>query len=210
MSLERQAKIARFARQEDAIRSLVAELLVRQAIGLHRQIPNSKINFDSNAFGKPILREDPSFHFNISHSGVWVICAISEADVGIDIEKIVSIDLQIARNYFTEAEQRYIFASEISKDQRLNRFYEIWTLKESYIKAIGKGLSLSLLAFSVLNDELEKCCPLQKNAIQKKYYFQQYELDPLYKCAVCGELPISIESIKVMEIESFFNSIIMR
>jgi len=207
VSLERQARIARFHRQEDAIRSLVAELLVRQAIKQFRQIPDNKINFVLNAFGKPVLQEDPTFHYNITHSGDWVLCAISDSDVGIDIEKMIPLDLQIAVHYFTELEQRYIFAAETVNESRLSRFYEIWTLKESYIKAVGEGLSLSLLKFSVLDDQLKVGSFLHNIALNKNYYFQQFELDPLYKAGVCGEMPISLEPIMVMDAESFYTSL---
>jgi 4'-phosphopantetheinyl transferase len=206
VSLERQARIRRFVRSEDAVRSLIAELLVRHIIGFHRQIPHDKIFFDINPYGKPILRGDPSFHYNISHSGDWVLCAVSEASVGIDIEKIASVDPHIAERYFTEAEQRYVFAAGTTDGQWLNRFYEIWTLKESYIKAVGTGLSMPLQFFSVVKDELQKSFQLQTTTLNEKYYFRQYELDPLYKCAVCAELPISVETINPLDGEDFLNS----
>jgi 4'-phosphopantetheinyl transferase len=88
-------------------------------------------------------------HFNISHSGNYAGCVISDKFAGFDVEQHKITDLSLSKHFFTGVEHQYICSPD---ESALNRFYQIWTLKESYIKAIGKGLSCPLDSFSVIND----------------------------------------------------------
>lgn len=74
---------------------------------------------------------------------------MSDESVGIDIECIKPIDMAIAERFFTSDETAYIMAGEQEQ-----RFYEIWTKKESNIKWEGKGLHKPLTSFSVLDDQI--------------------------------------------------------
>ncbi len=96
--------------------------------------------------------------------------------IGIDIEKITDIDFKMADRYFSKEEYEYINVNERGK---LDRFYEIWTFKESYIKVIGKGLSMLLNSFSVINNNT-----MFYNDIQ--YNFHKFDIDDNYKMSVCS------------------------
>ena len=98
--------------------------------------------------GKPHIPEEQfgsKVHINLSHSANLIACAISAAGrIGIDLEKVRPLqDLDgIATRFFSAPEYRLITLAEAS--EKLGLFYTIWTLKESFIKAVGKGLSMPL------------------------------------------------------------------
>ncbi|WP_297425322.1 4'-phosphopantetheinyl transferase superfamily protein [Clostridium sp.] len=146
---EKARKIQSFTDKKNMIRTLVGEILIRTIIIKELRINNKCIIFEKNKYGKPYLKNYPTFNFNISYSGNYVTCAISEWPIGIDIEQIKYINYKkIAQSVFSTNEFEYITNSNVSI--QLDRFYEIWTLKESFIKCCGKGLAISLKSFSVL------------------------------------------------------------
>jgi len=103
--------------------------------------------------GKPFLLNDPTLHFNLSNSGEYVVIAISRhGEVGIDLEKIRPLnDLEdLVEKNFSPKEKEYITKIHAEK---LIRFFKLWTLKESFLKAIGEGMRLTPdnLEFSINN-----------------------------------------------------------
>lgn len=150
VSDEQRKKISRFHFPDDAKRSLFGEVLVRYLASVKLGIKNSNILIEKNEFGKPYLAVQNPFQYNISHSGNWVICAIDSNNVGVDIEQIKPIDLTIAKRFFTPREYQTIF--EKCDQEQLKAFYTYWTLKESYIKFVGKGLSIPLKAVSFIEE----------------------------------------------------------
>ena len=90
--------------------------------------------------GKPYLAKEPDIHFNLSHSGDWAVCAISSSPVGVDIQQCRSFKPNIADRFFHPDEVQYL--SALPPAERETAFYTLWTLKESYVKADGRGLRL--------------------------------------------------------------------
>lgn len=127
---------------------MLAELLMRKAAGKFCGLAPDQIKICYNPYGKPYIANLRHFKFNISHSGKYVAIATSKYKIGIDIEQIQNIDLTIAKRCFTPGEYAYICSCENPR----NAFYQMWTLKESYIKAVGKGLHLPLSAFEISID----------------------------------------------------------
>ncbi|MCX8130570.1 MAG: 4'-phosphopantetheinyl transferase superfamily protein [Clostridia bacterium] len=101
--------------------------------------------FDSNDYGKPVLLAPSEIHFNISHSGSWVVCAIDENPVGIDVEVMKPIDFKIAERFFSRDEYETLMNQP--DEMRLKYFYMIWTLKQSCFKEKEKvfGIALDLI-----------------------------------------------------------------
>ena len=159
--------------------------LVKSIIHENLKIEEKNIIFEQDLYGKPYLVNDCDFHFNISHSGIWIVCAISKKPVGIDIELIepkkAHVVEKIADRFFSKEECADISSKEVGK--RLYFFYEMWTLKESFIKAIGKGLAIPLDSFIV---KIEDSGPRLENNLGDEYTFKQYDLDKNYKVAVCS------------------------
>jgi 4'-phosphopantetheinyl transferase len=200
----RQNAISRFYKWEDAQRSLFSELLIRTLATNKLAINSSAIQFDKNEFGKPFVKNLPGFCFNISHSGQWVVCAIDNEEIGIDIEEICPIDLQIANEFFTN--QEIIEMQSKLIEQKLLYFYDLWTLKESYIKAWGKGLSIPLDSFSLKVNSTENI-ELKTNNGFRDCCFKQYDIDPDYKMAVCSLKSEFPEYVIVKNMDEFIESI---
>lgn len=151
-SEEKRAKLQKFHRQDDLLRGLWADLLLRKLIIEDHQVSNSQIRFEFNPYGKPQLWGVDNYHFNVSHSGKWVACLLDREPVGVDVEQIQSFDEAVARSFFAEEEYRFIMEASDNPEKQ-QRFYQVWTAKESYIKARGKGLSIKLDSFSVMTSE---------------------------------------------------------
>jgi 4'-phosphopantetheinyl transferase len=205
LPVEKQKRIQNFVFRDDAIRSLVADLLVRCIIGKEFHIPIDKIQFDNNTFGKPFVEGLQSFHYNVSHSGHWIVCATDNQPVGIDIEQILPIDFDIANRFFTTLEIQDL--EKKAGKAKLSYFYDLWSLKESYIKMVGKGLSIPLDSFS--------CRVMNNNVIfssiidQKSVYFKQYDLDPHYRLAVCQSHPYFSEDVHQISLKKMVSNILM-
>ena len=181
VSEEKRKRIESFIKWEDAQRTLLADILVRKIICAKCNLKNSDIRFGQNDYGKPYLKNVSHFYFNCAHSGDWVVCVVCSQKVGIDVEKIKPTDFAIAKRFFSPEE--YLCLLDRKENQRLDFFYDLWTLKESYIKAVGKGLSLSLNDFTMRNDQ--GVFFLRDQTGNTPYTFKQYSVDPNYKVSVC-------------------------
>ena len=147
--VERQSRAEGYLRQEDKSRCVAAHALIRYAV--EKTLNLSEFTVERDDYGKPHIQGRPDFHFNLSHSGSWVVIAYGASPVGIDVERI-RMDTgkeNIARRHFTPEEQAYLFSAG---EENGERFFEIWTAKESYLKYLGTGLRRSLNSFSVVPD----------------------------------------------------------
>jgi len=145
-SPERKKRADRYLRQEDSIRCIVAEALLRLVPGFDAG------DLDYTEVGKPYFKDHSKPHFNLSHSGRWVVIAWGDSPLGIDVEQI-QMDAgkeAVARRFYRSDEQAYVFSAE--GENRARRFYRVWTMKESYLKYLGTGITVSLNSFSALRD----------------------------------------------------------
>ena len=110
--------------------------LVRKKIGFSGEFKRTKD-------GKPYAEGKACF--NISHSGSFAAVAVSDSEVGIDIERIRDVNLGIAKK-FSREEREYILSAENPQ----KAFFEIWTAKEAYLKKYGTGLTVPLDSFSAV------------------------------------------------------------
>ena len=110
----------------------------------------TKPEFEVGKYGKAYIRNYEDIYFNVSHSGKMVCCAISDREVGVDVEyNDPTIDLDIAKNYFYNSEYENI----IKSDNPSNEFFRYWVLKESYMKYTGLGFNLDLDSFEIIIDD---------------------------------------------------------
>ncbi|PFU10538.1 4'-phosphopantetheinyl transferase family protein [Bacillus cereus] len=182
VSNEKKERMKRLLNSCDVNRTLIGDLLIRSLICQKYKINNEEIRFKYNEYGKPFVENFSDFHFNLSHSGEWVVCTTANFNVGIDIEKVSEIEaLKLAKEFFSADE--FYDISNMNSDEQINYFYDLWTLKESYIKTIGKGLYTQLNSFSIKKES--RALILYKN-IPKNFYFKQYNIDPNYKLSACA------------------------
>lgn len=146
-SPDRRSRAERYPRREDKTRCVAADALIRYAVGQMLKI--SEFTVAQEADGKPYIVGREDFHFNLSHSGSWVVIAYGGSPVGVDVQQIrVSAEAEnLARRFFTPEEQAFIFDADGDWE---NRFFQIWTAKESYLKYLGTGLRKPLNSFSVV------------------------------------------------------------
>ncbi|MFA6662197.1 MAG: 4'-phosphopantetheinyl transferase superfamily protein [Bacilli bacterium] len=163
---------------EKAQQSLLGELLIRYLLFKKFKLNNSMLVFSKTKYGKPLLNSLKDFHFNISHSKDWIVCAVDNHPIGVDIEVLRDFNLKIGKRFYTNKEYNYIMNA--SYLDQMYRFYEIWTMKESYMKAVGKGFLLSSTSFDTLdfNNEvqIEDC----------KYYFSKFAFNNEVLLTVCS------------------------
>lgn len=127
---------------DDRKRSLLAHALLNRAVSEiypDKPLPVMPV---ADEYGKPhLFIDNREFHFSISHSGDYAVCAINDSPVGVDIETIGKGGDSIANHFFAKAELKYIRDAE--------SFYHIWTLKESFLKVVGLGMKLPLDHFVI-------------------------------------------------------------
>ena len=205
VSVEKKERITRFYNYKDAQRTLLGDILARYSICKRSGLKINDLHFGANEYGKPTLSTSTNIHFNISHSGNWVICAIDDNPVGVDVEVIKPIDLSISERFFTTDENCSLFNQPVNT--RLEYFYKIWTLKESYIKAEGKGLSIPLNNFNIRIDN-EKI-KLFTEYETKQYIFHQSFLDENSIYAVCStNNAIECNSLNIDQFKDKLNNLL--
>lgn len=201
VSEERRRRADCFHFIDDAKRCICAELLLQYSLFL---IVGHLVEIDViyNEYGKPFLNNIKKFSYNLSHSGKWVAIAYASSEVGIDIEKIQIVKEDIVDNFFTEEEKKFV--RMVTEEERTKRFTQIWTLKESYIKYLGTGLSRRLNSFSV--DALHGLVTNQYGEIQKGLRIKSYLFMNDYYLSVCSmENEIITKEIGLKDLKQFVN-----
>ena len=99
------------------------------------------MQYSEGEHGKPFFVNHPELHFNLSHSGNLVACALGHRPVGVDVQQLVA-DLRpsLVRYIMSDQEIAALDALTTASAKSL-LFTQLWTLKESYVKATGRGLS---------------------------------------------------------------------
>lgn len=198
ISKKNQNRCKKFRFYEDTLRTLYGEAMVRSILAQKLAIKNKDIKISWTRFGKPYADGLP-VQFNISHAGDWVVVAISENEVGVDIEQIKEVEMNLAERYFNKEEHAYIQRQE--ETNRLAVFYAIWTLKESYVKWLGTGLSMPINSFSFqLNTN---GISMSGGYTEVAPAFKQYSL-PGYKLSVCSRDNQFLPQLKVIDLNQCY------
>ena len=131
--------------------TIVGKILLANLLKKEYNINYFDIEINYNYNGKPFFNNLNIF-FNISHSYDMVICVISNSKIGVDIEKIVDINPKFTNIFLTTSEKEYVNYPAKNYNKR---FFQIYTLKESYIKAMGNSiLKNSNISFAYKNNTL--------------------------------------------------------
>lgn len=161
LPIERKEKIEKLKNKKLVGKRIQTGHFLQQVLSKETGIPIGELQFTYGTWGKPELdykaMENKGFsvkeriHFNMSHSGDYVVIAVSDAPVGIDIEHKTRNYSQIAKRCFCKGE--YEDMIELPMERQPKRFLEIWTMKEAYIKWNGKGMQILFHSFDVRNPE---------------------------------------------------------
>ncbi|WP_313075050.1 4'-phosphopantetheinyl transferase family protein [Lacrimispora sp.] len=150
------------------------------------------LSFAAGVHGKPYLKDFPHIHYNVSHTDGMVICGFSDEEIGVDVERIRPFHDGILRKVMSDAERDFLESLEIK--ERPEYFFRIWTLKESYGKAVGCGIAMSLSAVSfTLRDKENPICSIPD------FSFFQQSVDEEYILSVCRAGNEEIKEIKVKQ-----------
>jgi 4'-phosphopantetheinyl transferase len=189
LSAEEQEREARFVFLRDRLIFVSAHTLLRQALSLYEDVAPDRWAFERNAYGKPRLSDAHTgiqLQFNLAHTQGLVACVVCRHDeVGIDVESVTSRvpSLDLAERFFSPNEVADLrVCPEAERDAR---FIEFWTLKESYIKALGVGLSHPLETFGFAHSGSPSLKFQPPAGIDPKtWQFGLYAPSPDYRLAV--------------------------
>lgn len=176
--------------------------LVRTCLSQYSQVPPWQWRFEANAHGRPFVSPDllaAPLDFNVSHTEGLVACAVSRRpEVGIDTEARSRLHnpVELAEAVFSPVEIEQLQRASARSQRRL--FFELWTLKEAYIKARGLGLSLPLDKFWF---DREAPGPIRVAIAEEladnpsSWHFELYEPTPEHQLALaarCGS-PVRVQ-----------------
>lgn len=140
LSAEEQTRVKRLRFKLHQERTILALAQRRSILAHYLNQPPESIVFSVGQHGKPYILNHP-IHFNLTHSHELALLAVcKEAEVGIDIEywrPRINIE-GLVKKVFTQNEQKNYFA--LAESQTMASFYQVWTSKEAFVKALGKGL----------------------------------------------------------------------
>ena len=138
-------RLGRFRFARDRLMFLATRALVRQVLSRYAPVAPEEWTFVTTSHGRPeIARPRSPLRFNLSNTDGLVVCAVTQGlDVGVDVESLARpAPIELADRFFAPAEARALHSLPVS--ERTRRFFEYWTLKESYVKARGLGLAMPL------------------------------------------------------------------
>jgi len=169
------------------LQTVAGELLARYSVGQYLGKPDQEINLVFGEKGKPHIGNLEGVHFNISHSGHYIVCAVAPEEIGIDVERIRKVNLRIAERFFSPFEINDLMALE--EEYRMHYFITLWTIKESYLKAIGRGLTQHLNSFTIIRKGDSYLLTGNKEA--EGFGIETLQLNHEYMMEVCAPLPFS-------------------
>lgn len=149
LSTEERDRAGQFRFERDRRRYLARRGILRELIGSYLTCDPAEVAFVHNAYGKPALAQG-GLRFNLSHShGVALYAFCQNTDVGCDIERRDAkfAAEQIPERFFSREEVRALRSLPVH--EQTEAFFNCWTRKEAYIKAVGRGLSIDLDSFDV-------------------------------------------------------------
>jgi phosphopantetheine--protein transferase-like protein len=173
LSAKETVKSQRFRFSHDRLSYIVVHGLLRWVLGRHMGISPDAVEISYNSFGKPYVSGYfPEIFFNLSHSsGLSVLAFDPGNEIGVDVERIED-DFEydpIVQQFFTKEEGRYI--QQVKAESR-NRFYELWTRKEAFLKAVGTGITENLQT-EVLKENIQDNTISEQGYIRKDFVFIQ-------------------------------------
>jgi 4'-phosphopantetheinyl transferase len=195
LSADERKREQRFHFQKDRDRFSITRALVRAVLSRYEAVDARDWVFTANAYGRPaidVLRMGAvDLCFNVSHTAGLIVLGVTRGRaVGVDVENLCARvnPIDTAKHVFSVVE--LVTLAGLPAEQQLDRFFEYWTFKESYIKARGMGVSIPLDKFSIRLErdglvDLEIAPELDDDA--SRWEFWQIRPSRTYVLALCAE-----------------------
>ncbi len=196
LDAEERDRAARFVFERDRQRYIISHGILRDILARYSGGAAQALRFAKNSYGKPQLLSAPGaaeLQFNLSHSRELALYAVGlKHAVGVDVEEIRAefAGLELARHTFAAAEIAALTA--VPASQQTQAFFNCWTRKEAYIKAVGQGLGIDLTSFVVSLSPAEParlCSINQDGAAAAGWTMHALEVQPGYAAAVVVAAP---------------------
>ena len=134
---EKRNRVRKQRVKQSADNMLIGEILARVAVKTRFGIGIREQEFARSAYGKPYLPRHPEVHLSISHSGNYVVCGVSDRPIGVDIQRIVRYDPDVAERVCSAEELKRLKSSP----DKASEFTRLWAQKEAVLKQRGTGLA---------------------------------------------------------------------
>lgn len=195
LSHEELAKASTFYFERDRYQYLLARVLVRTVLSGYCGLAPEALRFETDSMGRPTIAPTLAgvcgdLDFNLSHTPGLVVVAVARGRrIGVDVERLRRpAPLRLADRLFAEYERRAMLS--LPHSEQPSRFFKLWTLKESYIKARGLGLRIPLrdIEFSFCSDDgIKLRLASSLLDVPDRWSFSQFHPTQDYVVAVCAE-----------------------
>lgn len=173
-------------------RKLLGEMLAHKGLQQCFDIDTKDIVFEYGSKGKPVLKNAKDRFFNITHSGDWVVCGVSDTEIGVDIEILKKARMNVADRFFTNKEVDKL--NSLSEKEQDDYFFLLWTVKESYLKYLGTGLTKPLNSFDVVCKD--GIISVNESDFSLKLKFSEVNIEENHKTIVCSAQ--NVDSIDIV------------
>jgi 4'-phosphopantetheinyl transferase len=200
---------SRFYSPRDRHRYLVTRALVRTVLSRYASVDPKDWVFSRDAYGRPHILNpqaaDARLSFNVSHAQGLIVLGVAKGrSLGVDVENFAkcNVSIDIANHYF--APQEVTALHEVPRHQQQYRFFEYWTLKESYIKARRMGCSIPLDRFSFhFSDDhaVDLVINQESGDDSSRWQFWQFRPTSEHLLAICAE-KLNSQSSKLIVFET--------
>lgn len=193
LSEDERERANRYRFEKDKLLFIFRRSLLRKLLHLYTGQRAPEIRFDYGKYGKPCLKDSKGkkiCSFNSSHSREKVLFAFcASGPVGVDLEYMRrELDFNgITKRFFSKSEQSAFFS--LPEASRTEAFFNCWTRKEAFIKAIGKGLSIGLGMFDVSlrpGEPAQLLCTRFDKKDSGKWSLYELETSPGFKAALAA------------------------
>lgn len=208
LSVDRRNKVDRLRNADMKEKQIKIGAFLQYILSTYLNIVPECVEFEYNPQGKPSVKQSGStknemeLYFNMSHSGDYVVLAVGDAPLGIDVERKRSDRLKVAKRCFCKEEYEYII-SAINDEEQVERFLEYWTLKEAFVKYIGKGLAVPLNSFLIKREAsnyrliLLAEASIYGDALDVgNISLESFELCAGYRISICHNNIESVQNVK--------------
>ncbi len=191
---KRKESVDRARNQDVAKKRLYTGAFLQCVLAKETGVSLEDLHYEYNEWEKPFL-VDSDLHFNMTHSGDYVVLAVSDAPIGVDIEHKTRNYEAIAKRCFHPLEYEDIMSLGEEEEQKM-RFLEYWTMKEAYVKLVGTGMSIPFSSFLV-----ERNSGAETVIVGKAVYGHTFSFDS-YRVSVCSSLQDDVRRLVPLENET--------